>query len=215
MHGPGQVAVQEFDGDQVQHNAEGAGEVVLGYPGGAGVVLHRHLHHPGTLHLAKHRDEAVHLAVQRQVAGDLPVQHPQGAAHVTRGGTGHLADDPVGDLAGEFADQVGVLPLGALAKYRVVALGMLGQQHRDVGGVILQVAIHGGDQVAGGMVDPGAQRWCLAVIAAQLHHLPARIRRRLRAQNLVGAIPAPIIDDDHLIIGHLRWVGCGPVQQGR
>ena len=68
-----------------------------------------------------------------------------------------------------------VLPVLAPAAHDVVALVDLRQQPRDVVRVVLQVAVHGDDDVAAAVVDPGLDCRRLAEVAAKRDHAHAAI----------------------------------------
>ena len=68
-----------------------------------------------------------------------------------------------------------VLAIGPQAQHGVVSFVDFFQEQGDVGGVVLQVAVHGDEDVAGGEVDAGLEGGGLAEVAAQANHLDARV----------------------------------------
>ena len=168
------------------------------------VVAHLDLRHLGPVHLRQHRDEAVHLAVQRQRLGQVAPHRPERAAHVLDAHAGHLPDQPVAQPARRLANQRVVLAVLAQAEHGVVTLRQLLQQHRDVGRVVLQVAVHRHEHVALRPVDAGPQRRRLAEVAPHLDHLDARVGRRQLLQHREGAVHAAVVDEQDLVIVQRR-----------
>ena len=132
----------------------------------ARAVIHTQLDDPETLRVGEDRDEAVHLAVERERLGEFPTHGAEGAAHVLDRHARHLADQPVAREARQLADEQLVLALGPQAEHGVVPLGELLEQHGDVRRVVLHVAVHRDDHVAGGPVDARAEGRRLAVVTA-------------------------------------------------
>src|ERR1700686_3102956 len=52
----------------------------------------------------------------------------------------------------------------------VIALSNFFEEQRDVGGIVLQIAVHGDDVFAAGMVESGGQAGGLAEVAAELDY---------------------------------------------
>ena len=65
--------------------------------------------------------------------------------------------EPVGDARGDAAEDEVVGALGAPAADDVVALFELGEEVGDLVGVVLEVAVHGEDEVALGVVEAGGE----------------------------------------------------------
>jgi len=81
----------------------------------------------------------------------------------------------------------------APARNHVVSLFQFFQERGNIVGVVLQVAVHGHDELARGVIKPGGQRRGLPEVPAQLHHQHAAVDRRNLFQQLVGAIARTII----------------------
>ena len=64
---------------------------------------------------------------------------------------------------------------------------------------MLQVAVHGHDDLAARLVESGSERCGLAVVARQLHQSHAGIDCGDPAQLAVGAVDAAIVDEDNLV----------------
>ena len=143
--GPRPVGGEELHREQVEQHARGAADAVLAAAAGARPVVHRHL---GQRHAAprRHRrDEAVHLAVEAQPARDVAAHRLQRAAVVVQPHAGRPGDEPVGEEGGH-ALRERVLPAPPPAADHVEVLGLeLVDEGRDVGRVVLQVAVRGHD----------------------------------------------------------------------
>ena len=65
---------------------------------------------------------------------------------------------------------------------------------------MLQIAVHGDDHVALGVIESGGQRRCLAEIATQPDASHARIKRGNLPENRRRAVYAAVIDKDQFIV---------------
>ena len=79
--------------------------------------------------------------------------------------------------------------LGLAAAVVVVGFVALGQQQRDVRGVVLPVGVQHHDDFPAGVVDPGRQRRRLAGVAAQAQSLEPR------------ALAAQLLDHGEGVVG--------------
>ncbi len=108
------------------------------------------------------------------------------------------ADDGVGDHRRQPARHERVLAVAPPAGHDVVA-GVEGrEQARDVGGVVLEVAVHGDDDLAGGVIDAGRERGGLSEVAHQAHEVHARIVAGGRDQARIGVVVAAVVDEHDL-----------------
>ena len=110
---------------------------------------------------------------------------------------GHPAGDPVEDLRRD-APRQRVAPLRLPARDEVEALVELGEQPRDLGRVVLEVAVDRDDDVAARLREPGRERGGLAEVAPQAddaHVVVARVQPRQRGERAVGRA---VVDEDGL-----------------
>ena len=114
MHGPGQVAVQKLEGHQIEHHAEGAGEVIFGLAGMARMMPDWNLRQAGAILLGQHRHEPVHLAIERQSLRQVPTHGPERTSHILDMNAGYLPDEPVAHQTWNLANQNMVLTIGPL-----------------------------------------------------------------------------------------------------
>ena len=87
----------------------------------------------------------------------------------------------------------------APAADHVVPFVELREQHRKILGRMLQVAVHGDDDPAPRLVEPGCERSRLAVVARELHDPDAGIDRGHRTQVPVRPVDAAIVDKDDFV----------------
>jgi len=92
--------------------------------------------------------------------------------------TTQLGHQPVCDARWETAQPEVVNALLAPAANDVVALSNLLEEGRDIGRVMLQIAVHRNDVLAARMVKAGRQPSGLPEVAAQLHDGDAAVDGR-------------------------------------
>ena len=149
------------------------------------------------LHPDQGGQKAVHVIEEREVEKRGAVEYLQPAA-----GVGGLI--PQEELAHRVGDSGGddapgrVVPFLPEPGYHAEVAVLAGENRldhlRDVGRVVLAVAVHGGDQFAAGMPDSGSDRRALPVASGMLYHLQCRDRLLQPEQVLVGFVGARIVD---------------------
>ena len=116
---------------------------------------------------------------------------------------GGAADDVVGNTTGDFTQNHTVLAIGAVASHHIKTFFFGNFEHAgQVAGVILQVAIHGGDVFALGIIDSGHEGQTLAVVLFQLHHPQARMLYTV--QFLEGIVLGSVIHKYHFVFVSLH-----------
>ena len=139
----------------------------------------------------------MHLAVEAGLVHDVGAVRLQRAPVVVQADACDAADEPVRHARGEAADEV-VAALPAPAAHDVVALVDLREQEADVGGIVLEVAVHRHDHGAAGVVEAGGHRRRLAEVPPQADELEAVVRRGESSEPPVGVVTAAVVDHDHL-----------------
>ena len=162
------------------------------------MVGYLHLGDPGPLDEGQGRQKAVQFAVEIEIVDHLAAVGLQGAAVVVQLHAGDPGDQAIGQQGGQQPAQGRILAAVAPAAHQVKTLVQLLQQQRDVGRIVLQVAIEGDDHLAAAGVKTGCHRRRLAVIAPQPHRHQLRHCRRQLAQQLGGAIPGAVIHQHQL-----------------
>ncbi len=78
----------------------------------------------------------------------------------------------------------------------VVALFELGEEVGDLVGIVLEIAVHGEDEVALGVIEAGGEGGGLTEVAAQLDDEDARVDRGDLFEQAIGAVARTIVDED-------------------
>src|SRR6266511_1614320 len=187
MQRPVAVAAHERDRQQIEEPAQVPLEPVAGATVLPRPVIHRELRDAVPLLVGEDGDEPVQLSVEHEAAHDLCPVRLEAAVHVVPPQTGHPAGDPVEELRRDAArERVSAprLPAGD----EIEALLQLREQARDLGRIVLQVAVDRDDELARRLREARRERGGLAEVAAQPHHahvVLARVQSRQRAERLV------------------------------
>ena len=197
MQRPVPVAAHERHREQVEEAAHVPLDAVVRAAVLAGPVVDGQLRDPVAAVVGEDGDVAVQLAVELHPVDDLGAVRLESAVHVVEAHARDLAGDRVEDLRRDAPrDRVAALRLPA--RDEVVALVELRQQPRDLGGVVLQVAVNCHDDVACRLGEAGVERRRLAEVAAQADDADVVVRvvePRQRAERAVGRA---VVDEDGL-----------------
>ena len=95
----------------------------------------------------------------------------------------------------------------APATDEVVPLSQFGQQHGDVGWVVLEIPIQADDHFPAGHIKSSCHGCGLAIVLAQQHGHHFRHRFADLGQHFGGAVAGPIVDQDQFkrLVG---WTQC-------
>src|ERR1700693_5394413 len=110
------------------------------------------------------------FAVERNLFENVAAVGLEGGTEVVDIDSADLGHHPVGDARGDAAHPEIVDAHFAPSADDVIASGNFFQKQWDIVGVVLQIAIHGDDVLAAGMIETGCQSGGLAKVPAQLHH---------------------------------------------
>src|ERR1700727_1291216 len=147
------VLEQETDSQQIEEDAEGAGDTVVALAELAGRIRYGDFADAGAVTRGEGGDEAVHLAVERDVLDDLAAVGLEGGAEVVDIDSAESGHEPVGAAGRNAAEEEVVSALGTPTADDVVALFELGEEVWDLVGRVLEVAVHGKDELALGVVE--------------------------------------------------------------
>ena len=202
VHGLVAVFEHEAHGDAVEDDAGDFGEAEEGAVFGgavfARVVADGHLDDFCADPFGVGDDEAVHFAVEVEALDDFAAVGLEGAAVVVDREFQVGLDEVVEDLGGEGPD-TGVLAVLAPAADDVGVFAFEEVEHcGDVGGVVLEVAVHGDDDAAAGEVEAGGEGGGLAEVAAKADEADLREARGCGAEGVPGAVGGAVIDEDGL-----------------
>ena len=129
-------------------------------------MVHRQLGDAVALLVREHGNETVQLAVEHESACDLAAVRLQPAVHVVQPQSRHVADDPVEELRGD-APRERIATLLLPARHEVESLVELREQPRNLGRIVLLVAVDRHDRRPGRLREAGGERCGLAEVPAQ------------------------------------------------
>ncbi len=198
---PGGELGDHLDHEQVEQDAHGAREAVLAVTEAARVVVHLHLQHARARRARHRRQEAVLLGVDRQVLDDLAAEGLERAAGVVHRRAGHPGDQAVGGPGGNAPQEEAVVAPPPPAGDDVEALFQGGHHARDVGRIVLQVAVQRDHHLPVGAVEARGQRRGLTGVAAEADHMNARVARAQRQHRGQAPVGRAVVHQDQLPAG--------------
>src|SRR5829696_8985352 len=104
------------------------------------------LAHPEAFGMSEHRGEPVQLSVQPDGAHDVSAVDLEPAVEIVKGQTGDRANGRVEDAAGHGLPQ-GILTPLLPTRHQIESFVELGQKTRDFRGIVLEIGIHGEDNL--------------------------------------------------------------------
>src|ERR1700678_2517111 len=189
------IAQQEANGDEIEENAEGAGDAVMRHAALAVYVADRNFANGSAIPRRERRNKPVQLAVERNLFQNLAAVSFKRRAKVVNLHAAQLGHQPVGD-AGRNAAHPEIIDTDfAPAADDVVTGGDLLQKNRDVRGIVLQIAIHGDDVFAARVIKSSGKPCGLSEVAAQFHHRNAAVHGCDFAQHGEGVIARSIVHE--------------------
>ena len=125
-------------------------------------VVYRHLDDPGPFKPHQGRQKAVQSPIHLYLLQHVSSHHLQGAAGVIDMFIGKPVTDEVADTAADFLRK-GILPVAPPAVNHVVLAEVL-EQRGDIGRVVLQISVHGNDNLTGSRPETGTKSSRLAPV---------------------------------------------------
>src|SRR5271169_5697546 len=126
---------------------------------------------------SKRWNEPVQLAVKRNLLENIAAIGFECSAEVVDIDSAQLGHQPVGATGWNTAKPEIIHAMFAPPADNVVTLVDFLEKNRNVSGVVLQIAIHGDDVFAAGMVETCSQGGGLSEIAPQAHHQDPAVYR--------------------------------------
>jgi len=191
-----QITQQEADGQQIEKHAEGTCDAVVRNAALAVHVADGNFADRRTVPRRQRRDEAVQLAVERDLLQNVAAISLECGTEIVDIDTGNFGHHPIGNAAGNAAHPEIVDAILAPSADDIVAGGDFFQEHRNVGGIVLQVAIHSDDVFPAGVVESGGESGGLAEVAAQFDDRDAAVNRRDLPQHGEGVIARSVVDQN-------------------
>ena len=192
------VFQQKTNGHQVEEDPESAADPVMRFPALPDHIRDGDFADAGAIPGGEGRDEAMHLAVQGNVVDDLAAIGLEGRPEVVNVDARELRHQPVRAPRGNAPHHEVVDALPAPSADNVVPFFQLFQKQRDLARVVLQIAVHGEDELAFGVIEPGCQRRGLAEVAPQLHYEDAAVDGGNLFQQPAGAVVGAVIHKHQL-----------------
>src|SRR6476660_2493093 len=115
------------------------------------------------------------LSVERHLLQNLAAIRLKRGAEVVNVHAADFGHQPVGATRWNAAEPEIIDAAPAPATDNVVAVGNLLQKKRDIGRIVLQIAVHGDNVFAAGMIETGGKSRCLAKISAQFDNRHAAV----------------------------------------
>jgi len=142
----------------------------------------------------------VEFAVEIDVLEDFGAVGLEGGAEVVEVDAGGFFHEPVGDAGRDFAGDGVVDAVLAPAAGEVVALVDFFEEIGDVFGLVLEVAIEGDDDGAGGFVEAGGEGGGLAEVAAEADDFEAGVGFDEVGEEVEGAVCGGVVDEDDFVL---------------
>src|SRR5271165_4032573 len=139
------------------------------------------------------------FAVERKVLNGLPAISLEGSAEIVDRDSGELGHHPIGDAAWQTACQPSVPPLGSPPADDIESFLDFRDEARDLFRVVLQVAIHGDDDVAARNIKTCLECRGLAEIPAKSDNSYPRIALIDSLKSRRGLVRTTVVDEDNLI----------------
>ncbi len=137
------------------------------------------------------------IRIQRHPLHQLPPVGLERAAVVPNRDAGHPPDDPVGHHGWQLAPEPGILTALPIACHQIEAFFEFGKQPGNVGGIVLEIAVHAHHDGAARVVEPRLQRRGLAVIAGQRDQPDSGIPNGAFPNPRWREVGAAVIDEQH------------------
>src|SRR5215469_15367688 len=143
-------------------------------------------------------DEPVQFSVERHLLDDFATISLEGSAKVVDIHAAQFRHQPVRDARRNAPQPKVVDAVLAPAADDVVALADLLNEHRNIGRIMLEVAIHGDDVFAAGVVESSGEAGGLSKITAEFHDGHPAVDSCDLAQQLERAIGRTVVHQDDL-----------------
>ena len=199
MHWPGEIFQEKTNRQDVEQHAEGPAQAIVGGSHGALRVLDGHFGHARAVETRQRGNETVQFAVEVDVVEHLGAVGLEGRSEIAKIDARGFRHHPVGDARGNPASDGVVDAVFSPAARDIEALVDFAQQGGNVFGRVLQVSVHGDDDVALRFVKACRERRGLAEIAPQANHFQARIGLYEIGQQLVTAVSRGIVDKENFV----------------
>src|SRR6185369_12081811 len=197
---PRGVIEQKFDADQIQQHCDRARQSVIRFTAAAREVLDRNFRDRRTRPAGECRNKPMQLSVELQLFDHLATISLECRPEVMQLQTTQFRHQPICDAAGKSSRDPSILPLITPAADNVVAFAEFRDECRDLGGIVLEIAVHRNDDFTAREVEPSLQSGSLSKVLAQTDNGDARVRIGNFRKNLGCLIAASIVHENDFII---------------
>jgi hypothetical protein len=191
------ITQQKPNRQQIKKHAERPRDAVMRSPTFAVHVADGHFANRSPMPGSERRNKAVQFAIERNLVKNVAAVSLKRRAEVVNIHAAQLSHQPVRNLRRNAAHPEIIDANLAPAADNVVTGGNLFQKQRDVGGIVLQIAVHGDDVFAAGVVKSGGEPGSLAKVAAQLDHRNAAVDGCNLAQRGESAVARTIVHQNN------------------
>ena len=213
VHRFSRVAGQEQHAQEVEEAAQDAPGPVARAAVFSLLVCDRHFADAETLPEREGRDEAEEVAVHGDRLQDFPAVRLEAAVHVVQLDARRQAHRRVEDPRQHQAVH-GVEPIHLPADDDIEPLLDLLDELVQIGRIVLEIRVHGDDDLALRALETGRQAHRLAEVRAQADTADARIFAVQLGDDLPGVVGAAVVDEDELVADAARLEAVAhPVRQ--
>src|SRR5579859_736823 len=193
-----QVVKQETNRNQVKEDAEGSGYSVVRLSTLTIDVANGNLANRRSVPGRKRGNKPVQFAVQGHLVDDFAAVGLERRPKVMDIDAAELCHQPICAARRKAAHHKVVDALLAPSAHDVIALCDLFQEKRNVIRIVLEIAVHRDQVVAGSVIESSGEGRGLTEVSAELDHRHATIDGRDLAEQMEGKIGASIVNKDQL-----------------
>ena len=191
-----EIAQQKTDGKEIKEDTERASEIVVRSTALAVHVADGHFADGCAIPRRQRGNKAMEFAVERNLLENVAAIGLEGCAEVVNVDARNFRHHPVGDARRQTTHPEVVDAYFAPATDDFISGGDFFQEERNVVGIVLQIAIHGDDVLAAGMIKSRGQAGGLAEVAAEFNDSHAAIDSCDFAQHGESVIAGAIVDEN-------------------
>jgi hypothetical protein len=167
MDWPMRILAPKPDGEHVNETLDAPLPVIFGPAMETRVVMHLDFTHPEALQLKDGRDKTVHFSEEINVNKTFPPVGFQTAAGIMDAVMNKNGTEEVG-ATGEKTLHERIATVKAPTGYHVIALVHFGKKERNIGRIILKIAVHSNDNLSRRRFDAGIKAGGLAEILPEM-----------------------------------------------
>ena len=164
----------------------------------------RHFRHGESMHQRERRKEPVHAGKHLESIDDRSAKQLERTAGVMNTVAGHGTSYRIRHSGRNFPYQA-VVPIGPPSADEIIVLGM-GKQDADVGWIVLEIAVHRGDQSAGRPLESGVEPRRLSIVTIEMPHGHGGVLGGQTVQEFAAAVAASVVHINDFKGGGVRFL---------